>query len=571
MKKSQLWAGITGFLLIAGLILTGCDDLFVFDPPGVPTGVTATVNPANNSIDITWNSASGAVSYDIYCAIGSSSSTKDRKANSANTSYRFTELPPETYYFFITARNSAGESGFSSHASATISKPYVPPSDAPVKQFWALDEYDEPYRITAALFAEGAKCNVWVENGSGVSMAAAQAVANEYDTAIYPKMISTYGVPLTYNGQNYSNPMDFADWMGDKDGKLIILILDIPYWAGYFFAVDLYPMPGYRSNECDIIYVDSDIDYTTIAHEMQHMMNFVTGVALRGINGYMDTWIDEGLSTAAEWVYQGRHTEWYVGWFNENGGVYGDGLIDKGNNFFVWGNRLTESQDAIYDDYATVYLFFQWLRLQTGGATAIYKSITSSNRADHRAVTAAMNAVFSGQGYDSWPTLLKTWLIANDLNDSTGPYGYGNDSLLRTVRVYNANANDGARLQLYPGEGVYSNVGASAISTDNNGPNIKNTYYTGSGQPSETFGAAYNNKYLVTYNANTDPKAAREYGRIGATSSVKPPNMRNIAEKRFSIAESSSGRSIRIGKSGLNSRIGRGTGGSSPDYWLEDL
>ena len=85
--------------------------------PGAPTGVTATAL-SSSSISVTWNAVSGADSYKVYYEKGSS----DDKilAGTANgTSYTHTGLDANTtYYYYIKAVNSAGESGYSSASSA---------------------------------------------------------------------------------------------------------------------------------------------------------------------------------------------------------------------------------------------------------------------------------------------------------------------------------------------------------------------------------------------------------------------------------------------------------------------
>jgi cellulose 1,4-beta-cellobiosidase len=88
--------------------------------PIAPTGVTATAL-SSSSISVSWNSVSGATSYDVYYEIGSSS-TKNFAGNTTNTSYTHSGLTASTtYYYYIKAKNSVGESGYSSFDSATTS------------------------------------------------------------------------------------------------------------------------------------------------------------------------------------------------------------------------------------------------------------------------------------------------------------------------------------------------------------------------------------------------------------------------------------------------------------------
>jgi len=368
--------------------------------------------------------------------------------------------------------------------------------------FWANNFENDlqiPYKVSADLMVEGNYCNVWAEKGSGVSLGAAKMVADEFDKNIYNVMIDNFGIEIDYNMISHLydnnanipvnikyNTMEFADVLGDNDGKLCILLLDIKddykkgvndsYVAGYFWAGDLI-LDEHGSNRRDMIYIDTNPGmrseeavkeaFTTLAHEMQHLMNFVTGVVKRykvtngRINVYsMDIWIDEGLSSAAEYIYKGSHVKDRVDWFVENGSTQRNmsGLIDQGNNFFVWGNRGTSdktgqstSMYAILDDYSTVYLFFQWLRLQSNDS-GIYKKIISSAKYDHDAVVGNI------ENYNTWDDLLKTWLAANYINAPDGAYGYKNDPVLKNIRPP-APPSLAPNLLFSPGEGVYSLIG----------------------------------------------------------------------------------------------------------------
>jgi len=374
---------------------------------------------------------------------------------------------------------------------------------------------DAYYQLGADNLAVGRYCTIWVEVGSGISETDAKKVADEYDNNIYPKMIQNFGIDFKDGGKTY-NTMEYADI--DGDGKLTILLLDIKdgyngitntaYTAGYFWMGNFFSKDDITgSNECDMIFIDTNpglkLDpkgtYSTLAHEMQHLMNFITTLEKRGVydeNGaledfnQMDTWVDEGLSSAAEWVYENDHTS-KVKMYNDNSSK----LIDKGNNFFVWGNRSNESQYAILDDYSTVYLFFQWLRLQND--SGIYKKIISSPDSNYRAVTSSVT------GTPAWSTLLGNWLMANSVN------GYRNEPVLKDI-IAPYVPNGTTQLPLYPGEGVYSKATSNPY---NSSGNIKYSYLSASST-------------LLTYNDNTtsDPKTAQTATGmttgVGATASV---------------------------------------------------
>lgn len=85
--------------------------------PAAPTGLSATAG--NAQVSLTWNASSGATSYNVkrstvnggpYTTVGSSGSTSFVNTGLTNGT---------TYYFVVTAVNTAGESGNSNQASAT--------------------------------------------------------------------------------------------------------------------------------------------------------------------------------------------------------------------------------------------------------------------------------------------------------------------------------------------------------------------------------------------------------------------------------------------------------------------
>ncbi|MCL2214059.1 MAG: hypothetical protein FWC06_02500 [Treponema sp.] len=384
------------------------------------------------------------------------------------------------------------------------------------RSFWAADlsgKNEEFYRLEASLLVRNSGCEVWAEIGCGVDETTAQRIANEYSNNIFPKIMEAFG----WVDKEKVNVMQYADLMGDKNGKLIILLLDIKdgytegggYVAGYFNPLNMYKNAPH-SNECDMIYLDTKPSvvgtpdfYETIAHEMQHLMNFVTSTCfyqddnLR--HGYMDTWIDEGLSSAAEWVYSGHQNKGRINWFNADE----TGLLSRGDNFYAWDNHKNETK-AILNDYATVYLFFQWLRIQYGDE-GIYREILISKYSNQQAVVDVM-------GYESWDSLLQTWLTAN--YNPAGKFGYGDDPDLSKIRPHYA-PDKISEINLFPGEGVYSLNAPDEIPViDNHGNNINYAYITGNAN------AVFHT--LLTYNRSTNIKGSVEKGFVTGIVPVKP-------------------------------------------------
>jgi hypothetical protein len=417
--------------------------------------------------------------------------------------------------------------------------------------FWAQNiRTNRLYRLDAEMLAQGDYCEIWVEKKSGVPVEIAEAMAAECDK-IYLKMISTFSpVNINYGSHTYGDLLKLADAFGDGNGKLCVLLLDIQdnympdndgnvsYIAGYFTSYDLLTM--YGSNKRDMIYIDTNPGIffegvwsingacKTLAHETQHLMNFAASRVWRGGHS-METWIDEGLSSAAEWMQSNEHPFGRWGWYNNNGQGAARGLINKGNNFYVWGNRTGENGNAGLDDYATTYLFFQWLRLQADTEN-IYKDIISSGSRDYNAVTGAFNQY--GHNFTDWDSLLKTWLAANNINATSGIYGYKNDPVLKAIKAPFIPAGTTAQ-GLYPGEGVYSRVVNTEPNLTGQGTHVRNAYLT------TTVNSAYQpNSVLLTYNSNVNNEnheGLRETGKTtGAGASVMPASAAMLINTRTS-------------------------------------
>jgi hypothetical protein len=408
------------------------------------------------------------------------------------------------------------------------------------------------YKIYADKLVEGVNCTVWVQRNSSATKAMAQNIAREFDNEISIKLLDIFSVNFDIDEQVFDT-LAYADYLGDRDEKLCILLLNIDsqdgaYVSGYFWPEDL--SNGTYSNNRDMIYInvspgfsiteEMETIYKAIAHEFQHLLNFVTK------NDAMDVWIDEGLALSAEWIYTGKHLTDRITWYEQSGNFRESSLIEKGNNFFVWGNRTDEYKNAEQDDYATVYLFFQWLRLQSGG-TDIFYDILTSEYTDYRSVTDAAASKMSA-AYNDWAYLLRDWLAANYFNSSSGLYGYNGEDDLASIKAHFLPVS-GKTYPLYPGEGVYSFV-SSNMSVPNSTGNIEYrgmrisntdsipTLYEPGGQLYSTG----NQNALLSYNVNTDVNNTRENGTVtGAvpSASILPSSVSIVSSSVRSVGISS--------------------------------
>ena len=386
-------------------------------------------------------------------------------------------------------------------------------STVPSGKFWLNRIMSDNFnQITAELLAEGKYCTIWTEKGLDFSLGKAREMADTFDNVTYPRLMNTFSNRdgIAYNGQTFTNIMELADWLGDGDGKLRILLFNRVDSVSYFLFTDLAKLNtdhpyGFYSNRSDMIYIAEGTlgaDYLNgvIAHETTHLINYVTGLATGREQVAQDLWINEGIATTAEWLYHDGNLK-YRWWLRYH--MYDS--IGLGNIFF---NTHSENPYVSWQDYFSIYLFFSWLRLQAGSCDILHDIITSRH-SDYRAVTEAADRHIPGQGYDDWGTILKCWLAANYINAPDGPYGYMNDSVLKTIRPRTV-PPEIPNLFLAPGEGVFSSVHEDFNFPAGEG----NIRYAGlrMNPPELSDTAIFPGGVLLTYNANADIKGETEKG-----------------------------------------------------------
>jgi hypothetical protein len=95
--------------------------------------------------------------------------------------------------------------------------------------------------------------------------------------------------------------------------------------------------------------------------------------------------------------------------------------IRNGHGLVYWDNS-----GDVFSNYSLAYLFGQYLNLQSSVGQGIYKEIldymTTNSVYDYRAVEGVAKQRLTGIG--SWEDLIKSWAIANMLNQASGLYGY---------------------------------------------------------------------------------------------------------------------------------------------------
>jgi large repetitive protein len=172
--------------------------------PSAPTGLSAAVG--NSQITLTWNASTGATSYNVFR--GTTTGGESAAAIAQNlTALTFTDTTVTngtTYFYKVSASNSAGVSAQSNEASAT---PVAPQAGVAIYQLDAGSTASVP-PFTADQFVSGgttSATNATVAT-AGVSNAAPMKV---YQTNRYGTF--TYTIPSLTAGASYTVRLHFAE------------------------------------------------------------------------------------------------------------------------------------------------------------------------------------------------------------------------------------------------------------------------------------------------------------------------------------------------------------------------
>jgi putative cell wall-binding protein len=269
------------------------------------------------------------------------------------------------------------------------------------------------YQISARLAYSGDKANVWVHNNE-ISDADAARLGQEFDRKIYSSVTNHFAKESDIN----------------QDGRINILTFDIQdgftgsggYVGGYFYGGDLYNVA--YSNLSEILYIDTypsmgtstpkDVTqaYETLAHEFQHLVNFNRNVLVEGSSNNMDTWLNEGLSMAAEQIYTGQGLSSRLNYYNVSSS------IQNGHSLLYWGGDLLSN-------YSLSYLFGQYIKIQSNQGNRIFKEILEDPNNNYQAIENVAKKYISPDM--TFGKLMTNFRIALHLKEPTGLYGFKGD------------------------------------------------------------------------------------------------------------------------------------------------
>jgi hypothetical protein len=273
------------------------------------------------------------------------------------------------------------------------------------KLFWVENFFTSGIFVqkTATLKATGKHGNIWVmdDNRREISTSQANLIAERFDLIYF---FSTNLLGFEFGG----GPGGSGG--RDRDPKVQILVYDIvdqngsSSASGYFWGKDYFPQSfidnaglNIKSNLAEIIYLNTytflanpDYFYTTLVHELQHMINFNMKDIRQG-NKRTPLWYNEMLSAMAEDVISPligipmenrfhpaqERMPIFLGSYNHSG--------------------VTEWEFTL-SNYAVFYAFGAYLMRNFGGP-ALLKEILANNSTGTRSLSAALKKV-SGVTFD---------------------------------------------------------------------------------------------------------------------------------------------------------------------------
>ena len=277
------------------------------------------------------------------------------------------------------------------------------------KSFYVDDSSGNFNLKTAILKATSTNCNIWIlsDNFDGSS-----ASDSDNKLTLSQLEILTEKFEVIYEPETAIFGSTYKDLSADISGyvprseKINILVFDIeddfsPFQTsgtlGYFWGKDMFydsvvkAQTSYRSNECEIFYIDSyfldkypNFVYSTLAHEFQHMLNFVHKTMENGKSS--STWFNEMLSMICEDLLSSAE---YLDTDDQYSPKSRLPYFNCG--YALLGLNQWDSTYYAYA-YANAYAFGAWLTRNYGGAELVHE-MALNDKIDLDCIVAAVETV----------------------------------------------------------------------------------------------------------------------------------------------------------------------------------
>lgn len=287
------------------------------------------------------------------------------------------------------------------------------------KNFWILEDSNAMLpkwkQLSAKLRAKSVYCNIWVPDEywnlgeNSVSEAIVNKLSEKFDL-IYPRVTNVFGAP--YESQVKIN--------------ILIFDLDDDYTSGtifgYFMSKDYSEYDEtYRSNECCMFYLDAyhtrkdtEMAYSTLAHEFQHMINFYNKIFRNSANPEDDyTWFTEMLSMLCEDMLLD-----FLEIDVKDSPIQRIALFNNG----YYRHGITEWQGNQYS-YACIYAFGAYLVRNFGGVKLL-SAIGKNEFINMESITAALQELGYDETFDSVFLKFAEALIYEDSDKLTFNKGF---------------------------------------------------------------------------------------------------------------------------------------------------
>ena len=312
------------------------------------------------------------------------------------------------------------------------------------KDFYAIDASDEistDIAKGAVLKAIGEHCNIWYVKKEGITVDdnSLKTLATTFDSIFE---CETYIFGTNISTDKYSSQIIAVD----ESTKINIIVYDLfgDYQEtekngggtfGYFTANDFFlnmNTPNYTiagSNECEALHIDSyflkeypDAIRSTIAHEFQHLLNFVnkslnqdlipieyvneeTGETEEGVTIQSSaTWFNEMMSMVCEDIMQSQlgiedqdSPKSRLSTFNSNYQL----------GFTTWRENTDDNPLAVLPSYANAYAFGAYL-LRNFGIDFI-KDLASNKYVDEEAITESLKKLSEDENVKSFEDALANY------------------------------------------------------------------------------------------------------------------------------------------------------------------
>jgi hypothetical protein len=320
-----------------------------------------------------------------------------------------------------------------------------PPKLGDSRTFWLMDMGIMPpgqSRCQATCRGVGNHCYLFVEDSSwnaGQMDSTDVAFILERFDHRSPRD-STKGV-WQHNTGSFGMPPDV-----DHDSLVYIMYYDVGSFHGYTFDgfwmyfdeypdSIAYPMWGYHSNECEVVYIDdypgnpgTDYRVAIVAHEFEHMIHY-------NYDPVESLWVNEGCAELAMWLYGSPDV---ISGFNSQ----------PDNDLIIW--------DGQWADYIQTYLFFLYLYEQYGERTGqpLIKRIVANPGPSVDGIDRTFVELGLSQRFKD---VFNDWVIANYLDDTLacgGRYGYYGERLpvFYTVNLSSYPVNNPGTLKRWAGK-----------------------------------------------------------------------------------------------------------------------